>query len=320
MTMKEKYQIELQAVSKSIGRIKALDNVSLSLTEGEIFGYLGPNGAGKTTTIRLILGLLKPSQGQVRLWGVDPWTASYEVKKKIGVVLDEPGLFENVSLMENLRFYARLYQIDKPHREKAIEKLLEDNGLIKRKNDKVGTFSKGMKKKAALARALLVQPAILILDEPTSGLDPESAVEMRTIISAIALEHKVTVFMSSHNLNEVEKLCRRIAILHKGKIIEIGETNQLRKKYSIGKIKVTLAEPGDIAHLKLLAAKLNPDITITTDDGAGMLTITSEKEINAPALIKTLTDSGIKISEFTAAKASLEDVYLKCVKEAEGGS
>jgi ABC-2 type transport system ATP-binding protein len=311
--------IEILSVSKRIGKINALNGISFSVSPGDIFGFLGPNGAGKTTTIRIILGLLKPTTGQVRLWNEDPWENSFSIKSQIGVVLDEPGLFEHVSLIENLIFYGKLYKLKKNTMIENIDNILSYFNLIDRKNDKVGSFSKGMKKKAALARALLVQPKLLIMDEPTAGLDPESSKELRDKIKDIAQVHKVTVFFSSHNLDEVDKICNRIAIIHRGNIIALGDIQTVRDSPSSFKKKMRFSEKQDVEKIKNMVIDILPvDMKITFDYHNDLFTVLSDKEADTSLLIAALTSNGLKIKEIYDEKASLEEVYLKCIKEAEG--
>ncbi len=215
--------IKLNNISKRFKNILALNNISFEVKKGNVFGYLGPNGAGKTTTIRILLGLLQPDNGSYEIMDGE---GNLLPKEKIGFVLESEGLFERLTASQNLYFFGKIYKV-KDLKEK-VPSILE---LVSIKDDKqyVGTFSKGMKRRLALARALLHEPEILILDEPTTGLDPLGQMEIHEIVINLSKEKNVTVFMSSHNLDEVKKLCNSFAILYKGELKFLAGMEEVTK-------------------------------------------------------------------------------------------
>lgn len=206
--------VELEDVVKRFGRFKALDGVSFSVKEGESLALLGPNGAGKTTIVKLISGLLKPTKGSIRVFGEIPWK-NYDVRKKIGVVSHNTFLYDDLTAYENLQFYCKLYDAD----ESRIDELLEHFGLKRRKHDLVRNFSRGMKQRLSIARALLHDPPLLILDEPTTGLDIEGQRDLMEFVKGI----DKTVIFTTHNVREVEELCDKMVILSNGRVVYFGE-------------------------------------------------------------------------------------------------
>ena len=206
--------VELKDVVKRFGNFKALDGVSFSVDEGERLALLGPNGAGKTTIVKLIGGLLKPTKGTVRVFGQIPWK-NYDVKRKIGVVSHNTFLYDDLTAYENLQFYCKLYDAD----ESRIEELLERFGLKGRRHDLVRNFSRGMKQRLSIARALLHDPPLLILDEPTAGLDIEGQRDLMELVRDL----DKTVIFTTHNVREVEELCDRMVILSRGRVVYFGD-------------------------------------------------------------------------------------------------
>jgi len=212
---------------KSKREIWALDNVSFKVNKGEIFGLLGPNGAGKTTTIRLIAGLLKPTTGEIFINGQNIKKESHKIRKFLGFLTENHGSYENLTVLDNLRFFGSFYDID--HLNLRIDEILREMGLFERKNMKVGKLSKGQKQRLAIARAILHDPKIIFFDEPTSNLDPSASVKVRNMIRNLKGKQR-TLFINSHNLEEVQKLCDRVAILDLGKIKRIGTPSELSKE------------------------------------------------------------------------------------------
>ncbi|HLC78313.1 MAG TPA: ATP-binding cassette domain-containing protein [Candidatus Nanoarchaeia archaeon] len=220
--------IKTRNLSKDYKKIKALNKVSLDIKKGEIFGILGPNGAGKTTLLSILTTLLKPSSGTAEICGLDIIKNPSEIRRKIGVVFQETVLDELFTARENLMFHAELYRV-KNSKEK-IEKILKFFDLQSRKDDKIKTFSGGMKRKIEIARPLLHDPEILLLDEPTMGLDPNSRKAIWDQIKKINKINKTTILLNTHYLEEANELCQRIAILDKGKIVVVGNTKELKKQ------------------------------------------------------------------------------------------
>ncbi len=212
-------------ITKSFGDKLALNNVSFKLYTKEIFGYVGPNGAGKTTTIRLMTGLLHPSNGKISIFGEDPYISS-AVRAKIGIILDTPGLWENLTIYQNMRYYAAFFRNDI---EKEIHGSLKTVDLDIDPNQKVNTLSKGMRQRLAIARVLVHDPDFLIFDEPTANLDPNGQREIQELLQKLANLGK-TIFLSSHNLPEVQRLCQRVGIINNGRLLRILDSSILRNQ------------------------------------------------------------------------------------------
>ncbi len=237
--------IEIQNLTKTFNGKIVLKDISFKVKEGEIFGYLGPNGAGKTTTMRIILGLLNPTSGNAFVLGQN-LGENEKLRNKVGVLLENDGVYDKLSAYENLDYYAQLYGIsDGVERKRRIGELLEFVGLSDRRNDKVGEFSKGMRRKLALARAIAHEPEVLFLDEPSSGLDPEAQIMVRELILQLSAEMGVTIFLNSHDLDEVQRICSKIAILQSGEIKTHDTVKNLRDKMGKPRVEITLSDSKD---------------------------------------------------------------------------
>jgi ABC-2 type transport system ATP-binding protein len=302
--------ITLEHVNKELGKRQILKDVTLAVKQGDIFGYLGPNGAGKTTTIRIILGLLAATSGKVSLLGQDVQVD--KVRKKIGFVLEADGLYDNLTASENLLYYARLYDIPQPAQK--VEKVLKQVGLAERARDKVATYSKGMRQRLALARAIAPDPEILVLDEPTAGVDPTGQIEIRQLmLDMIQKEHK-TILLSSHNLDEVQRICNRIALIHKGQIRLYGELEQFKREMGQGGLVIETTETVPAATLDELL-KLQDVSVREQKDHALILNI--GKNVEVSGIITLFASRGVKIEQVKKQEASLEDMYTAIVKESE---
>jgi bacitracin transport system ATP-binding protein len=218
--------IKTTNLTKIYGNQKSVDHVNMTVNQGEIYGFLGRNGAGKTTTIRMLVGLIKPSHGQIEIFGENLFTHQKEILRRIGSIVEVPGFYENLTSRENLLINAKIMGI---HKKNAIEETLELVGLQDETKKLVGKYSLGMKQRLGIARALLHYPELLILDEPTNGLDPIGIKEMRRLIKALVQERKITIFISSHILSEIEQLADCVGIIHEGKLLEEIAFDNLRK-------------------------------------------------------------------------------------------
>ncbi|RLE60854.1 MAG: multidrug ABC transporter ATP-binding protein [Thermoprotei archaeon] len=218
-------------------KVKALDRISFHVEEGEIFGLIGPNGAGKTTTLRIISTLLKPTSGEVTVYGIDVVKNPMEVKKIISYLPEESGAYKNLKGREFIRFIARLNTDDSTEEKRMVEVAEEISQLGERLDDKISTYSKGMLRRLLLAVTLMRRPKLAILDEPTSGLDVINANRVRRIIKKYIRENDATALVSSHNMLEVEYLCDRVAIIHKGRIIAEGEPQELKSRYNASNLE-----------------------------------------------------------------------------------
>jgi len=228
--------IEIHNLTKEYNGLLAVNQISLSVSAGEIFGYLGPNGAGKTTTIRMLTGQLRPTSGQAFVMGCDVVEDRENLKPQIGVVSDSQNLYGRMSGRDNLRFFASLYGVGK----KRVEEILVTIGLNDRKKDKVETYSNGMKQRLVIGRALLHRPKVLFLDEPTRGLDPNVAREIRSLVKQLAREG-MTVFLTTHYMEEADTLSDRVAIIHQGQLVALDTPEQLKASYGAGQA-VTLED------------------------------------------------------------------------------
>lgn len=223
--------IEIVDLTKNFGRIKALDRLSLSVEAGQAFGLIGPNGAGKTTTLRIVSTLILPTSGTVAVAGMDVVRKADEVRKIITYLPEEAGAYRNLSGWEYLEFMAKFRTENRDETRRVVKEGAEICGLGDRLKDKAKTYSKGMKRRLLVARALMTKPKLAILDEPTSGLDVMHSYHVREIIKRYVKEHGVTVLLSSHNMLEVEHICDKVALVNKGKIVAEGEPQELKHKY-----------------------------------------------------------------------------------------
>jgi len=232
--------IRTQNLTKKYNGFKAVDNLSLEVKEGEIYGFLGPNGAGKTTTILMLLGIIKPTQGEVHLFGQNITKDFLSIKKKMGVVSEKQYLYKEMTAGEYLNFFADLYGVK--NRRKRIDQLLEALNLLEVRNRKLGAFSRGMQQKLGFARALLHDPQLLLLDEPVSGLDPTGIKQIRDLIEQENKKGR-TIFISSHLLSEVERLCGKVGIINKGRLLAEDSMDNLRKRLTdVVELEIELSE------------------------------------------------------------------------------
>ena len=205
--------IRTQNLTRTFETVRAVDGISFEVPSGIVFGFLGPNGSGKTTTIRLLLGLLEPTSGSAEVLGFDTATHADDIRQRCGALLEHTGLYERMTAEDNLEFYGRVWHLSAAERQQRIHDLLDAVGLWDRRKEPVGNWSRGMKQKLAVARAMLHRPQIIFLDEPTAGLDPIAAVALRDELAALVQQQGVTVFLTTHNLAEAEKLCQQVAVI-----------------------------------------------------------------------------------------------------------
>ena len=304
--------IEVQNLTKEFNGKTVLNGISFEVKEGEIFGYLGPNGAGKTTTMRIILGLLNPTSGNAFVLGQN-LGENEKLRNKVGVLLENDGVYDKLSAYENLDYYAQLYGLsDSIERKRRIEELLEFVGLSDRKNDKVGEFSKGMRRKLALARAIAHEPEVLFLDEPSSGLDPEAQIMVRELILQLSAEMGVTIFLNSHDLDEVQRICSKIAILQSGEIKAHDTVKNLRDKMGKPRVEITLSDSKDAEKALNILNSLDFVSDCERDDSRITAVIRDEK---SSTILSVLMKNGIVVEEIKRVTKSLEDVYLDIVQK-----
>lgn len=306
--------IVIRNLSHQFGENFALREQSYEVKQGEIFALLGPNGAGKTTTIRLINGLYKASAGEIRALGLDPAHQGSQIRQQCGVLTETSALYENLTASENLLFFGRLYHMPESVLIKRIDEILDFFALNDRKNDRVSTYSKGMKQRLALARAFLARPRILFLDEPTSSLDPESAQQVHELITTLQQQGESTVFLCTHRLEEAERLADRVAILHNGEMLALGSLNELAKQYNQGLwVEIDLVAP--LKH-EFSASKLRGVLKETTTGTQIKLQIEDEDVI--PAVVNALVAHKALIMRVSPLNVSLEDMYFKIQADAKG--
>ena len=303
--------IETFGLSKEFKDTIAVEELTLSVEKGEVLGFLGPNGAGKTTTIRMLAGMIAPTGGYAIVNDLRTDKDLEKLHEIIGLLTESPGFYENLTARVNLEYYAGFYPgIDVPMQ---VEKYLRLVGLWEQREKRTGAFSKGMKQRLALARALVHEPQVLFLDEPTSGLDPESAREVRGLIGRFSEEGR-TNFLSTHNLNEAEQLCNRIAVINT-RLLALDTPEQLRRRVFRRQIIVQLqkADSRVVATVKNLAF-----VQEFQEDGVRLTVELTDPERNRPGLVKAIVEAGGEVISVNEKQYPLEDVYLKLVHEESG--
>lgn len=296
--------LELKNVSKSFGKRKIIDNISLKVNSGEIFGFLGPNGSGKTTTIKMILRLIDSDEGEIKVNGLDNRKQFEQAMECIGAIVENPDMYKYMSGIDNLKLHARIRNID----EKRINEVLEMVGLKDRAKDKVGKYSLGMKQRLGLALTLLHNPKVLILDEPTNGLDPAGIKQLRDILKKISHEENVAVFVSSHILTEMQQMCDRVAVLDNGKIVKIEQiTNSKEEKIETIELRIK----DKTKAIKILKEKFEVDAKEEKD--SLLVTIQTEK---VPEVVRELAIEDVGIKAVIPREHNLEEIFFDAT---EGG-
>jgi len=300
--------ITTNRLSRQFGENWAVRDLSLSVARGQVFGFLGPNGAGKTTTVRLLNGLLQPSQGAASVLGMDPATDGHAIRARSGVLTENPSLYEALTARENLRFVGRVYGVPEEVLPGRIDTLLARFGLQDRADDKTGAYSRGMKQRLAIARALLHEPEILFLDEPTSGLDPAASRDVQDLVQELAQRHGLTIFMCTHNLVEAEKLCDLVGVIHRGSLRAIGSPAQLaRELWHNTLIEIDLKDPPD--HSVKQAVQNQQGVVGLEIDGSQMIVEVSDLDVT-PSLVQAVVAAGGQIYGVRKRDHGLEDVYF----------
>jgi len=300
--------IEVKNLQRSFGDQQALAGVTFAVQPGEVFGLLGPNGAGKTTTVRLLNGILPPSAGSATVFGLDPTTQGEAVRRRTGVLTETPALYERLSARENLEFFGTLHEIPQAQLNSRVDEMLEFFQLASRAKDKVETYSKGMKQRLALARALIHKPPLLFLDEPTSGLDPEAAQQVDDLIADLGRTAEQTVILATHNLLEAQRLCDRVAIMNKGKILALGSLDELaRKLWPMTWVDIKLYSASKDNLTQTLKA-CRGVLQVEADTNA--LSIQVENDSIIPDVIRQLVDQGASIYKVDPRDYTLEDIYF----------
>jgi ABC-2 type transport system ATP-binding protein len=289
-------------LARHFDTVRAVDGISLEVPAGIVFGFLGPNGSGKTTTIRLLLGLLEPTSGRAEVFGYDTRAHADEIRVRCGALLEHSGLYERLSAEDNLEFYGRVWRLPATERRARIQDLLTHLGLWDRRGEIVKNWSRGMKQKLAIARALLHRPALVFLDEPPAGLDPVAAAALRDDLAGLAAREGVTIFLTTHNLAEAEKLCHQVGVIRQGAL-----------RASRGAPQVEIVGRGlDENVLALLRSR--PEVA-AAEQVNGRLVIDLAQEANVAPLVSLIIGAGAEVEEVRRGKASLEDVFLTLMEE-----
>jgi ABC-2 type transport system ATP-binding protein len=303
--------IRTDCLTRDFATTRAVDNLSLQVPAGTVFGFLGPNGAGKTTTIRLLLGLLEPTAGRAEVLGFDIRTEAGRIRERVGTLLEDDGLYERMTAYDNLDFFGEINRLPSRARRNRIRQLLEHLDLWDRRSALVSEFSRGMKRKLALARALLHRPSLLFLDEPTAGLDALSAVALRGDLAALARQEGVTVFLTTHNMAEAEKACDRVGVIHKGRLVTEGRPDEIGTQARQTRVEISgsgfsqeiLEEMGQVLQGARVARS------------AEGLTVELKEQGEIPDLVRFLVGHGAQVEEIHQVNASLEQAFVTLMRE-----
>jgi ABC-2 type transport system ATP-binding protein len=310
------YAIEVEDLTRTFGSVRALDGLSFKVEVGEVFGVLGHNGAGKTTLVRLINGVLEPTSGSARALGLDARTQGDQIRRQTGVLTETPSLYERLSARDNLKIFAGFYDVANP--DQRVDEMLRLFNLTDRAKDKAGGFSKGMKQRLALARALVHDPQILFLDEPTAALDPEAARGVSGLIESLSRESGRTVFLATHNLDEAQRLCTRVAILSHGKLLAIGTTGELgHQLWNALWLDFELRAPLTVEQVTTLRSF--DGVRDLQAEGI-RLAVQVGDEAHIPAVIAAVAANGGAIMRVNPREHSLEDIYFELQRRSEAAS
>ena len=298
--------IRAEHVTRDFGPVRALDSLSLEVPKGIVFGFLGPNGAGKTTAIRVLLGLIDPTAGRAEVLGLDTRRDASAIRTRCGALLEHPGLYERLTAYDNLDFYGRAWRIPRKVRQERIQELLSRFGLWERRDDPVGRWSRGMKQKLGVARAVLHRPDLVFLDEPTSGLDPVATAGLREDLASLAAHEGVTVFLTTHNLNEAERLCAQVGVIRAGKLLAVGSPESLRARRDSGRVDIIARGLTDDLVMQLAA---RTDVRSATANGAD-LTLSLNHGASVAPIVAWLVQHDVSVEEVRRVRATLEDAFL----------
>ena len=315
MNAKSAPVIETKDLDRNFGDTVAVRGLTLQVYRGEVFGFLGQNGAGKTTTVRLLNGVLGPSGGTACVLGLDPVREGTALRRRTGVLTETPSLDERLTARENLSIYADLYSVPRADVAHRVDTVLATFNLADRADERVGGYSKGMKQRLALARAIIHDPELLFLDEPTSGLDPVAARNVHELITRLSRREGHTVFLCTHNLSEAQALCDRVAVLRQGQIAAVGTPSELahRLMHNLS-LEIEVESAGVPAALNILRA--TPGITKVTRYNGTIRAMGAGREAS-PDLIASLVHAGVRIFRVAPQEPSLEDVYFALQGEKE---
>jgi len=310
--------ITINELTQCFNGTKAVDQLSLEVRAGEIFGFLGHNGAGKTTTVRLLNGVIEATSGSMRVLGFDPKVDGPALRARTGVLTETPSLDERLTAWDNLSIYADLYGVPRADVRQRIKGLLTEFDLADRASERVGGYSKGMKQRLALARALLHKPELIFLDEATSGLDPISAHHVDELIERMARRENRTVFLTTHNLVEAQKLCDRVAVLEHGRLVALGTPAELTRQY-VHRLDVEIeVSEGQIPVAQGVLRSLPEMVLGEPARTNGALVVTINRHESIPDVLACLVQNDIRVYRLASQEANLEQVYFTLHEEEEG--
>jgi len=301
--------IQTDNLTRKFGSVVAVDHLTLQVAEGEVFGFLGPNGAGKTTTVRMLTSLIGPTSGSAIVNGHRIGQEDMAIRRSVGILTETPGLYDNLSAEVNLRIYASLYEVADPDRQ--VEKYLRMLGLWERREDSAATFSKGMKQKLAIARALLHEPRVLFLDEPTASLDPEAAHLIHEFIAELRQQGR-TIFLCTHNLDEADRLCDRIGVF-KTRLLVVDTPSRLRTQLFGRKVVFHLSQADAAMADAVRQAPFVEDVQVVDNK---LVVSLDDPDAHNPELVRLLVGLGADVRFVGELRRSLEDVYLQLVRAA----
>jgi ABC-2 type transport system ATP-binding protein len=309
--------ITINQLTRCFKETTAVNQLSLEVHAGEIFGFLGHNGAGKTTTVRLLNGVIEPTSGSMRVLGLDPQVDGPALRTRTGVLTESPSMDERLTAWDNLSIYADLYGVPKTEVRNRINELLEEFDLEDRAREKVGGYSKGMKQRLALARAFLHKPELLFLDEATSGLDPIAAHHVNELIERLARRENRSVFLCTHNLVDAQKMCDRVAVLEHGKLVALGTPAELTRQY-VRRLDVEIEVNEEQVTSTVQILRSHPRQVISEPVRTnGALTVTLSGHEAIPDLLEVLVGQSIRVYRIAAQEANLEQVYFALHGEEE---
>lgn len=308
--------IRTEGLVRDFGPVRALDHLSLEVPAGIVFGFLGPNGAGKTTAIRTLLGLVEPTAGRATVLGHDTRREGGRIRERAGALLEHHGLYERLTAAQNLDFAGRIWHMTRGDRRQRARDLLEQFGLWERRDEPAGHWSRGMKQKLAVARAVFHRPSLVFLDEPTAGLDPVASAALREDLARLATTQGVTIFLTTHNLVEAERLCTLVGVIRRGRLVALGAPGSLLHATDAVRVRVT---GGGLDEAALAAARVATGVQSASLDG-GALVAQLAPGAAAAALVAALVHHGVAVDEVRRERQSLEEAFLELVREDADGA
>jgi len=303
--------IQTHNLTRDFKQLRAVDGLTIEVTQSAIFGLLGPNGAGKTTTIRLLLGLLEPTAGHAKVLGFDCHTQASGIRDRTGVLFEHSGLYERLSAEENLDFFGRIWHLSAGERRSRMKDLLYHFDLWDRRKEIVRTLSRGMRRKLAIARVLFHRPNLIFLDEPTSGLDPIASAALREDLRNLTESEGATVFLTTHNLAEAEQICTQVAVIRKGKLLAKGDPKDLANEGIALKVVIIGSNFGD--NIPTLLGMNDEVVSVKVNEN--QLIVELNKNIEIAPLVNLIVNEGAQVEEVHKNRTSLEEAFLKLMAE-----